>query len=195
MDVAKRRLTIQDLKNTFDKEKQKYAVATTCKDVCKNEIYVLQCTSDYPAAYHEINLKAMLTIREKLGCIVGFSDHSIGSEAAIAAVSLGAKIIEKHPEYQDIIKNLEDEYFPEQGKTNPFLHINLHLSLQDQLSLDQPRGIQKIYNDLFKKTKDSHQAEHIMMEQIAEMIFISQKYNKPMDLQNYLESLKKLVKS
>ena len=106
-----------------------------------------------------------------------------------------AKIIERHPEYQDIIKNLEDEYFPEQGKTNPFLHINLHLSLQDQLSLDQPKGIQKIYNDILKKIKDAHQVEHIMMEQIAEMIFISQKYNKPMDLQNYLESLKKLAKS
>ena len=106
-----------------------------------------------------------------------------------------AKIIERHPEYQDIIKNLEDEYFPEQGKTNPFLHINLHLSLQDQLSLDQPKGIQKIYNDILKKIKDAHQVEHIMMEQIAEMIFISQKYSKPMDLQNYLESLKKLVKS
>ena len=106
-----------------------------------------------------------------------------------------AKIIESHPEYQDIIKNLEDEYFPEQGKTNPFLHINLHLSLQDQLSLDQPKGIQKINNALLTKMKDDHQVEHIMMEQIAEMIFISQKYNKPMDLQNYLESLKKLVKS
>ena len=106
-----------------------------------------------------------------------------------------AKIIEKHPEYQDIIKNLEDEYFPEQGKTNPFLHINLHLSLQDQLILDQPKGIQKIYNVLLKKMKDAHKVEHIMMEQIAEMIFISQKYSKPMDLQNYLESLKKLVKN
>ena len=106
-----------------------------------------------------------------------------------------AKIIERHPEYQHIIKNLEDEYFPEQGKTNPFLHINLHLSLQDQLSLDQPKGIQKIYSDILKKMKDVHQVEHIMMEQIAEMIFISQKYNKPMDLHNYLESLQKLVKN
>ena len=83
----------------------------------------------------------------------------------------------------------------EQGKTNPFLHINLHLSLQDQLSLDQPKGIQKIYSDILKKMKDAHQVEHIMMEQIAEMIIISQKYNKPMDLQNYLESLTKLVKN
>ena len=105
-----------------------------------------------------------------------------------------AKIIERHPEYQDIIRNLDDEYYPEQGITNPFLHINLHLSLQDQLSLDQPKGIQKIYNGLLKKIKDTHQVEHIMMEQIAEMIFISQKYNKPIDLECYLKSLKQLIK-
>ena len=104
------------------------------------------------------------------------------------------KIIENHPEYQDIIKNIDTEYFPEQGKTNPFLHINLHLSLQDQLSLDQPKGINKIYNDLLKKVKDAHQVEHIMMDQIAEMIFNSQKYEKPMDLEHYLRSLMSLLK-
>jgi hypothetical protein len=105
-----------------------------------------------------------------------------------------AKIIEMHPEYQDIIKNIDTEYFPEQGKTNPFLHINLHLSLQDQLSLDQPKGIKQIYNDLLKKVKDAHQVEHIMMDQLAEMIFNSQKYGKPMDLEYYLRSLKSLIK-
>ena len=104
------------------------------------------------------------------------------------------KIIENHPEYQDIIKNIDTEYFPEQAKTNPFLHINLHLSLQDQLSLDQPKGIKKIYNDLLKKVKDAHQVEHIMMDYIAEMIFNSQKYAKPMDLEHYLRSLKNLIK-
>ena len=104
-----------------------------------------------------------------------------------------AKIIEKHPEYQEIINNLDTEYFPEQGKINPFLHINLHLSLQDQLSLDQPKGIKEIYNSLVKKIKDIHRVEHIMMEQIAEMIFISQKNNKPMDQEQYLRSLKELI--
>ncbi len=59
-----------------------------------------------------------------------------------------AKIIEKHPEYHENISNLDTEYFPEQGKTNPFLHINLHLSLQDQISLDQPNGIKNIYSEL-----------------------------------------------
>ena len=104
-----------------------------------------------------------------------------------------AKIIEKHPEYQEIINNLETEYFPEQGKINPFLHINLHLSLQDQISLDQPKGIKEIYNSLVKKIKDTHRVEHIMMEQIAEMIFNSQKNNKPMDQEQYLMSLKELI--
>jgi len=104
-----------------------------------------------------------------------------------------AKIIEKHPEYQEIINNLDTEYFPEQGKINPFLHINLHLSLQDQLSLDQPNGIKEIYNSLVKKIKDTHRVEHIMMEQIAEMIFNSQKNNKPMDQEQYLRSLKDLI--
>ena len=105
-----------------------------------------------------------------------------------------AKIIERHPEYQEFIKNLDTEYFPEQGKTNPFLHINLHLALQDQLGLDQPKGIKKIYSQLLKKIKDTHQVEHIMMEQIAEMIFNSQKYNKTMNLKYYLESLNELIK-
>ena len=105
-----------------------------------------------------------------------------------------AKIIERHPEYQDVIKNLDTEYFPEQGETNPFLHINLHLSLQEQMSLDQPKGIKKIYNDLLKKVKDAHQVEHIMMDHIAEMIFNSQKYGKPMDLEHYLKSVKSLIK-
>ena len=104
-----------------------------------------------------------------------------------------AKIIEKHPEYQEIINNLDTEYFPEQGKINPFLHINLHLSLQDQLDLDQPKGVKEIYNSLLKKNKDTHQVEHIMMEQIAEMIFISQKNNIPMDQEQYLSSLKELI--
>ncbi len=104
-----------------------------------------------------------------------------------------AKIIEKHPEYQEIINNLDTEYFPEQGKINPFLHINLHLSLQDQISLDQPKGIKEIYTSLVKKIKDTHRVEHIMMEQIAEMIFNSQKNNKPMDQEQYLRSLKELI--
>ena len=103
-----------------------------------------------------------------------------------------AKIVEKHPEYHDLIKNLDSEYFPEQGNTNPFLHINLHLTLQDQLTMDQPKGIRGIHNKLLVKIKDEHEVEHMMMEHIAEMIFNAQKNNTAFDLNGYIIALKKL---
>ena len=103
-----------------------------------------------------------------------------------------AKIVEKHPEYHDLIKNLDSEYFPEQGNTNPFLHINLHLTLQDQLTMDQPKGIRGIHNRLLVKIKDEHEVEHMMMEHIAEMIFNAQKYNTAFDLDGYINVLKEL---
>ena len=102
------------------------------------------------------------------------------------------KIIERHPEYINSIGNLNSEYFPEQGNTNPFLHINLHLTLQDQLTMDQPQGIRGIHNRLLVKIKDEHEVEHMMMEHIAEMIFNAQKNNTAFDLDGYIIALKKL---
>ena len=63
---------------------------------CQSPIVVLQCTSEYPAPDDEINLRAMATLRDALKLPVGLSDHSTGSEAAIAATALGAVVIEKH---------------------------------------------------------------------------------------------------
>ena len=59
-------------------------------------VTVLHCTSAYPAPDEALNLRAILTMREALGLPVGYSDHSLGIEAALAAVSLGATVIEKH---------------------------------------------------------------------------------------------------
>lgn len=59
-------------------------------------ISLLQCTTQYPTPYEDINLRAMLTLKNKFHCNVGLSDHSIGIEVPIAAVALGATIIEKH---------------------------------------------------------------------------------------------------
>lgn len=61
-----------------------------------NDIAVLHCVSSYPADAKELNLKKMLTIRNKFDVVAGFSDHSIGNTAATAAAALGAAIIEKH---------------------------------------------------------------------------------------------------
>lgn len=60
------------------------------------DIIVLHCTTNYPCAYEDVNLKAMLTLRDAFHLSVGYSDHTIGREAAVSAVALGASIIEKH---------------------------------------------------------------------------------------------------
>jgi len=61
-----------------------------------NDLVVLHCVSSYPPEPEEVSLKKMLTIRRAFNVIVGFSDHTIGNTAAIVAVALGAKVIEKH---------------------------------------------------------------------------------------------------
>jgi N,N'-diacetyllegionaminate synthase len=62
----------------------------------RKNISILHCTSDYPAKFEDLNLKAIQNIADALDCKVGYSDHSVGTEVSIAAVALGAVIIEKH---------------------------------------------------------------------------------------------------
>jgi hypothetical protein len=99
------------------------------------------------------------------------------------------QVIEMHPEYHKLISNIESEFFPESGEVNPFLHINLHLSLREQLSINQPKGINEYYQKILGKVQDPHEVEHLMMDCIAQMIFSSQKNNAPMDHQTYIRCL------
>ena len=62
----------------------------------KNQISILHCNTEYPTPMKDVNLLAMLSIKEKFGVNVGYSDHTLGIEVPIAAVTLGATIIEKH---------------------------------------------------------------------------------------------------
>lgn len=64
--------------------------------VSKEQITILHCNTEYPTPYSDVNLKAMLEIGEKFGVQIGYSDHTRGIEVPIAAVALGATIIEKH---------------------------------------------------------------------------------------------------
>lgn len=66
------------------------------KDNGAADITLLHCTTDYPAPLESVNLKAMLTLKEKFGCPVGYSDHTKGIEVSVAAVAIGAEVIEKH---------------------------------------------------------------------------------------------------
>lgn len=62
----------------------------------EKEITILHCISNYPAKFEEVNLRNILKLKEMFGYEVGFSDHSVGNDCAIASVALGAKMIEKH---------------------------------------------------------------------------------------------------
>ena len=77
-------------------EIQKALNVLTKSGLKKNKITLLQCTSDYPTSYSDVNLKAMISMKNKFKIKVGLSDHTHGIEVPIAAATLGAKVIEKH---------------------------------------------------------------------------------------------------
>lgn len=66
------------------------------RDGGAEDITVLHCTTNYPCPYQDVNLKAMITLRDAFHLPVGYSDHTIGSEVAVAAVAMGARVVEKH---------------------------------------------------------------------------------------------------
>jgi hypothetical protein len=109
-------------------------------------------------------------------------------EAQIAAV------VKEHPEYHGLISQLEKDYLPENGDTNPFLHMGLHLGLREQLSTDRPAGIRQIHQQLLAQTADAHAAEHRMIDCLAEAMWLSQSQQQPPDEAAYLQCLQDLLK-
>lgn len=106
-----------------------------------------------------------------------------------------ARVIEEHPEYQDVVTSddPEEDFSPEQGKTNPFLHMGLHLTIRDQVSIGMPAGIREIHARLADRLGGIHAAEHKMMEALAETLWESQRRNEAPDDAVYLERLRRLL--
>ena len=105
-----------------------------------------------------------------------------------------AQVVNDHPEYQEMLtpEALQESFTPEGGKTNPFLHMGLHLGIRDQVATDRPPGIAAIFNNLAAKAGDPHAAEHKMVDCLAETLWEAQGRNAPPDEQQYLERLKGL---
>lgn len=68
----------------------------TCREAGNEKVILLKCTSSYPCPYEDMNLRTILNMKETFDCVAGISDHSMGSAAAVAAVALGARVVEKH---------------------------------------------------------------------------------------------------
>ena len=67
-----------------------------CRDVGNRQIILLKCTSAYPTPFEDVNLKTMVDMKKRFGVVVGVSDHTMGIAVPIAAVAMGAKVVEKH---------------------------------------------------------------------------------------------------
>lgn len=106
-----------------------------------------------------------------------------------------ARVIEEHPEYHAFLDQneqvLQRDYLPENGESNPFLHLGLHLGIREQAATDRPVGIATIYQRLTAK-HGVLEAEHRMMECLAESIWLAQRNHTVPDEAVYLECLKKL---
>jgi Domain of unknown function (DUF1841) len=108
--------------------------------------------------------------------------------------TLAAEWAVRHPEYHADLSDLEAAlaavYTVEDGRTNPFLHLSMHLSISEQVSIDQPRGIRQAVELLAAKRGDLHAAQHEVMDCLGEMIWQSQRSGLPPDPHAYLERVR-----
>jgi Domain of unknown function (DUF1841) len=109
--------------------------------------------------------------------------------------TLAADWIAEHPEYHaeldDLDAALSAVYEVEGGRTNPFLHLSMHLTITEQVSIDQPRGIKQSFELLAAKRGSAHEAQHEVMECLGEMIWASQRSGLPPDGERYLECVRR----
>ena len=106
-----------------------------------------------------------------------------------------ADVIKLHPEYHSILETGETakqmDFSPEDGQTNPFLHMGMHITLREQAGGDRPAGILGIYQQLVQQ-RGIHDTEHAMMECLGEALWHAQRSNALPDEIAYLECLRRL---
>jgi len=106
-----------------------------------------------------------------------------------------ADVVELHPEYHaDVMSDdLDRDYTPDGGKTNPFLHMGLHLGIREQIATNRPPGVSRVYATLVSSTGDAHMAEHRMIDCLAATLWEAQSQNSAPDEKAYLDRLHRLT--
>lgn len=122
---------------------------------------------------------------------------STAGEILTPLEAMAAQWINHHPEYHAVLSDKEGalarDYSVAQGESNPFLHLSMHLSIAEQVSIDQPRGIAQAHAALVQRCGSVHDAHHHMMECLGEMIWTSQRNGLPPDGDAYVQCVKKCV--
>jgi hypothetical protein len=108
---------------------------------------------------------------------------------------MAAQWIAQHPEYAadlaDAAAALAAVYTVEDGRTNPFLHLSMHVSISEQVSIDQPRGIRQAFELLAARRGSAHEAQHAMMDCLGEMLWASQRSGLPPDGEAYIDCVRR----
>ncbi len=108
-----------------------------------------------------------------------------------------AGVVRQHPEYHPLLEDaeggLDREFLPEGGETNPFLHMAMHITLQEQISTDRPPGIVEHYRRLCQRLGDAHDAEHQLMECLGRILWEAQSNNRMPDETAYLDCVRRLA--
>lgn len=125
-----------------------------------------------------------------------WQDHCQGKPLQPLQAQIVA-VVEQHPEYHSLLEQpqqaLSGEFLPEAGQTNPFLHMGMHLAIQEQVSTDRPPGIRDLYRQLLERSADTHRLQHRLMECLGEMIWQAQRDGKAPDEARYLECIRSLA--
>ncbi len=118
-----------------------------------------------------------------------------GRQPLTALEAMALDILLLHPEYHAVLDDreryLDRDWTPEGGETNPFLHLSMHLAIDEQLSIDQPPGIRNAHGRLAQKLGSGHEARHAVMDCLAEMIWQAQRNGAAFDNAAYLECLER----
>lgn len=118
-------------------------------------------------------------------------------ESLTALESIVADTVARHPEYHPVLGDEEtavaSDFAGEHQGTNPFLHMGMHISLQEQLGADRPAGIRDLYRAIAARSVDTHEAEHRMMECLGKILWDAQSRNTTPDEQSYLDCLHRLA--
>lgn len=108
--------------------------------------------------------------------------------------AIAVEWVGRHPEYHPLLVDeaaaLAAEFPPESGRENPFLHLSLHLSLVEQLQIDQPPGIRSAWQALVQRIGDEHAAAHRAIDALAETLWEAQRDRSPPSNDRYLERLR-----
>ena len=106
-------------------------------------------------------------------------------------------ILRAHPEYHHILDQpglyYDKDWSIEGTENNPFLHLSLHLAIEEQRAIDQPRGICLLYAELCTKYQNEHTAQHKVMEALAETIWYAQRYGSMLDTERYLSAIRHYI--